>query len=278
MSNRHSDIVHENVGEVVSANEYNVSVMLADSQCPLSIKRSKIVDTDLRDLGVGALVVVRSCYPRNERPMFVLERPKRDRWTKWTGRVTRSRDDDDQSRLSIVLTDGRMCGTMMTFPWDRVSCGNGKPEPDDLVSIWRKIAANERTTHVRYEVKILERVAEEPTPAPVDDSRERVRFHLSPRYYQGSGHGRGHNSCDAGTMAAILAEAFRDRSVPEWLCYLRGHQGGIEIQCRLDQFARFIVERHERYKGTNGIKDLDPQIIPAEFEDDCPFVDVSEAE
>lgn len=89
-------------------------------------------------------------------------------------------------------------------------------------------------------------------------SKDRVRFHLAPRYFTSSPHST--NGMEQETCVRLLKDAF---NVPEDLSRrtMCAHSQGFNIICRPSQFARFIVFRHEYGECINGVRDLDPKIV-----------------
>lgn len=102
------------------------------------------------------------------------------------------------------------------------------------------------------------------TSIPQSDDAERVSFHLSPRYFAKASGARS-NTCDFDTMLGVLSEAFR-ASRSRIRRMMEAHPEGFDLVCTPAQFGRFIAIRHERYKGTNGIKDLNPVLFTPEPE------------
>lgn len=97
-------------------------------------------------------------------------------------------------------------------------------------------------------------------------SKDRVRFRLPRRYFQGC-HQKRPNGFNRHTMMVVLRKAF-GMTDDESANLMDSHPGGFEIECRPSQFARFIVLRHETNEGINGIKDLEPRMVqPTEPKD-----------
>jgi hypothetical protein len=86
-----------------------------------------------------------------------------------------------------------------------------------------------------------------------------ISFYLAGRYFRD---GSRSNCCPRNVMQSILRDAF-GMELGESLMMMLDNPDGFEIVCRKDQFAVFIVLRHERFKGVNGIKDLRPKLIKA---------------
>ncbi len=86
-----------------------------------------------------------------------------------------------------------------------------------------------------------------------------VRFFLAKRYFNGAFHGQGKSGMDRGTCQTVLNKAL---SVGwDWGKMMNQHPEGFWIICRQDQFARFIIERHQLGNCINGIKDLEPELV-----------------
>lgn len=94
-------------------------------------------------------------------------------------------------------------------------------------------------------------------------SKDRVRFHLPPRYFTGNQHST--NGMDRDICVEVLVRAFAV-SESDVRGVMINHNQGFDILCRPSQFARFIVIRHEIGDCINGVRDLDPKIV-------CPCPD-----
>jgi hypothetical protein len=57
-------------------------------------------------------------------------------------------------------------------------------------------------------------------------------------------------------MCSAFSPGHNERTVYE--AAMRHHPDGLDILCRDAQFGRFMAERHKRFKGVNGMKDLNP--------------------
>ncbi len=88
-------------------------------------------------------------------------------------------------------------------------------------------------------------------------SKDRVRFTLASRYFQGN---TSPNGMLKETCKTILLKAFcMTHSESEERMFNQAH--GFEIICRPSQFARFIIFRHEMGNCINGVRDLEPELI-----------------
>ena len=91
-------------------------------------------------------------------------------------------------------------------------------------------------------------------------SKDRVQFTLPPRYFQSS-RDIISNGFKRDTMMRVLRHAL-GMTYAESANLFDQNPGGFTIECRLSQFARFIVLQYETMEGINGIKDLNPKIMP----------------
>ncbi len=105
-------------------------------------------------------------------------------------------------------------------------------------------------------------------------SKDRVRFHLPPRYFQ-AGRSIGSNGFRRDTMKRVLLRAFGIANEEcDGLMDCSTSQGFI-IECRPSQFARFIVYRHEANEGINGVRDLGPELVTATARPEHPYGRIS---
>ena len=91
-------------------------------------------------------------------------------------------------------------------------------------------------------------------------SRDRIRFFLSPRYYQGRANNC--NNMNREDMITVFERAFNVPSC-ETRNMLKKNPEGFQIVCRPSQFARFIYYRND-LGGVNGIKDLNIELYTPE--------------
>ncbi len=88
-------------------------------------------------------------------------------------------------------------------------------------------------------------------------SKDRVRFTLASRYFQGH---TSPNGMLKETCKTVLLKVFgMTHRESENLMFNQTH--GFDIICRPSQFARFIILRHEMGNCINGIRDLEPKLI-----------------
>lgn len=87
--------------------------------------------------------------------------------------------------------------------------------------------------------------------------KDRVLFRLPSHYFCGGRQGMGRNECKK-----VLYEAF-GLSVCASEDLMEVHSVGFRILCTSAQFGRFIVYRHKYGNCINGIRDLEPELVPA---------------
>lgn len=99
---------------------------------------------------------------------------------------------------------------------------------------------------------------------------EIVNFFLPERYFRRVST---KNSFPRDKMVDILRRCFGMRHDESQNLMLSSPEG-FYIECRPDQFTRFIIERYEAAECTNGIRDLKPQIIERVDQPEEPMIRV----
>lgn len=96
-------------------------------------------------------------------------------------------------------------------------------------------------------------------------SKDRITFFLPPRYFTGTP-SSSTNGMSRATCLTILGKAFgpprQHTRCSTWNEVMDLWSCGFRIVCRPSQFARFIVYRANANECINGIKDLNPAIVP----------------
>lgn len=92
-------------------------------------------------------------------------------------------------------------------------------------------------------------------PVPYEDH---LKFFLPGRYFQSY---KSSNGMRRSTCVSILCRVFM-MATTESEYVMRQNPEGFWIVCRRDQFADFILARHDANECINGIKDLRPHMIP----------------
>ena len=93
---------------------------------------------------------------------------------------------------------------------------------------------------------------------------DRIKFYLPHRYFE-SGRGISNNAMSRDVCVEILQDVFgspNGNPISSWGCIMTSHPEGFSILCRADQFGMFIIERNERGRCINGIRDLRPKRVP----------------
>ncbi len=121
-----------------------------------------------------------------------------------------------------------------------------------------RVERTDPDNHCKYRVaEVLNQTKEETDMAM---SKDRVRFFLPHRYFQNSAR-NGNNRMSRDTCKDVLCKAFgMSRSESDHM--MRWHPEGFTILCRPSQFGRFIVYRYDTNECINGVKDLQPEVIP----------------
>ncbi len=93
---------------------------------------------------------------------------------------------------------------------------------------------------------------------------DRIKFYLPHRYFE-KGRSISNNAMNRDVCISILQDIFgspNGNPNSSWGCIMTAHSEGFSILCRADQFGMFILERNERGRCINGIRDLQPKRVP----------------
>ncbi len=93
---------------------------------------------------------------------------------------------------------------------------------------------------------------------------DRIKFYLPHRYFE-NGRSISNNAMNRDVCIEILRDVFGNPNGnlnSSWGCIMTAHPEGFSILCRADQFGMFILERNERGRCINGIRDLRPKSVP----------------